>query len=162
MVPLLYKWVAVGSLSLLHPFFVSVTDIQLNPKDKELEVSCKIFTDDFEKTLEATYHTKVDLLHPADKKATDQLVNDYISRHLLVKVDGKPVKLQFIGHEKEEEATWSYFEVPGVSSLKQIEIHNDLLYESKKEQVNIIYVTVDKERKGTRLNNPDASVRFEF
>ena len=31
---------------ILHPFFISVTEINHNIKDKSLEVSCKIFTDD--------------------------------------------------------------------------------------------------------------------
>ena len=39
----------------LHPIFVSVTEIEHNAKDKTLEISCKIFTDDFEKTLRLTY-----------------------------------------------------------------------------------------------------------
>ena len=34
-----------------HPFYVSVTEIQENTKDKILEIACKIFTYDFENDL---------------------------------------------------------------------------------------------------------------
>ena len=38
-------------MSAHHPIFVSVTQIDHNATDKTLEISCKIFTDDFEQTL---------------------------------------------------------------------------------------------------------------
>jgi hypothetical protein len=42
--------VATGDTQLFsHPFFISVTEINHNSGDKNLEISCKIFTDDFGK-----------------------------------------------------------------------------------------------------------------
>ena len=71
MVILQYKWLlllpallASGHLTqepnnaAAHPLFVSVTEINHNAADKNLEISCKIFIDDFEKTLTNIYHTK--------------------------------------------------------------------------------------------------------
>ena len=36
----------------VHPFYVSVTEINQNAAEKSLEISCKFFADDFEQTLE--------------------------------------------------------------------------------------------------------------
>ena len=89
MVSLLFKWLMVGGLlfnstaTSHHPIFVSVTEIEHNAKDKTLEISCKIFTDDFEKALRETYKTYVDLLQPKDKTAMNKLVSDYVQKHLL-------------------------------------------------------------------------------
>ena len=47
-----YKWLMTGFLALLHPFFVGVTEVQHNAKDKTLEVSVKLFAEDLEKTLD--------------------------------------------------------------------------------------------------------------
>ena len=41
-----------------HPIYVSVTEIQHNVKDKSLEVSCKIFTGDFEAILKSKTKSK--------------------------------------------------------------------------------------------------------
>jgi hypothetical protein len=41
-----------------HPIFVTVTEIEQNIKEKSVEISCKIFTDDFEKALRAAYKLK--------------------------------------------------------------------------------------------------------
>src|SRR5688572_24539026 len=74
-----------------HPFHVSVVEINYNASDRIFEISCKIFTDDFEKVLTRNYHTRVDLINPHDKKIVDTLVKKYIASHLSITADGKPV-----------------------------------------------------------------------
>ncbi len=143
-----------------HPFFVSVTEIQHNAKEKILEVSCKIFTDDLEKTLRQNYPGKVDLLNPADKNAMNKLVTDYIKKHLQIIADGKFLNMQFIGYEKEEEATWSYLQITNVSTPRKIEVTDNILYEYKKEEINLLHVTVNGIRKSTKLDNPESKVDF--
>ncbi|MET0461971.1 MAG: DUF6702 family protein, partial [Chitinophagaceae bacterium] len=41
----------------MHPIHLSVTEINHNAADRTLEISCKIFTDDFEKVLAQNYKT---------------------------------------------------------------------------------------------------------
>ena len=57
MAAIVYKWFLTSLVSLFHPFFVSVTEMNHNAKDKTLEISCKLFADDFEKGLEQVYKT---------------------------------------------------------------------------------------------------------
>ncbi|MBK8611828.1 MAG: hypothetical protein IPL84_18340 [Chitinophagaceae bacterium] len=168
MVPFLFKWLMVGGLVFTqpaathHPIFVSVTEIEHNTKDKTLEISCKIFTDDFEKTLRKTYTGYVDLLKPRDKNAMNKIVAEYVQKHLLIKIDGKTVGLQFIGYEQEEEGVISYYQVNNIPSIKKVDITDNILFEYKKEQMNIIHLTVHGEKQSTRLNNPQETVSFAF
>ena len=83
MVSSFYKWLVIPVLGVLwtsaapkvdHPFHVSVVEINHNVADKTLEISCKIFTDDFEKVLAQNYQTRIDLINPPDKKAMDTFV----------------------------------------------------------------------------------------
>ena len=145
-----------------HPYFVSVTEIQHNKKEKTLEISCKIFTDDFEKTLRQNYNTRVDLLNPINKAAMDKLVTDYIKKHLRITADAKALQLQFVGFEKDEEATWCYFQVTNIATLKKVDVTDNLLFEYKKEQINILHVIVNGNRKSTKLDNPEAIASFKF
>ncbi len=145
-----------------HPFFVSVTEIQHNKKEKTIDISCKIFTDDFEKTLRQNYKTHVDLINPSDKIMMDKLITDYVRKHLQITADTKPLQLQFAGYEKDEEATWCYFQVNNVSSIKNIEVTDNLLFEYKKEQINILHVIVNGKRKSTKLDNPESKISFIF
>jgi hypothetical protein len=145
-----------------HPIFVSVTEIEHNTKDKTLEISCKIFTDDFEKALRATYKTKVDLLSVSTKPAMDKLVNNYLQKHLIIAVDDKTCALKFIGYEKIEEAIYSYFEIENIVAPKKISVTDDILYEYKKEQFSLLHVSVGGKRQSTKMANPERQAVFAF
>ena len=145
-----------------HPIYVSVTEIQHNAKDKTLEISCKIFTGDFENILKSKTTSKINLLQPADKKLMESLVNQYIQQHLKIKVDGKLKTMEFLGYEQNEDAIQSYFEIDDVATLKKIDIQDDILYEYKSEQISIIHVVVNGNRKSTKLVNPESSVSLNY
>ena len=168
MASILFKWLilAISCFGLnepgLHPIYVSVTEIEHNPKDKSLEISCRIFTDDFEKTLRKTTHITVDLLSPKDKSAMDKLISQYVQQHLKIMVDGKPVSLKYIGYEQVEEAIESYYQVPDIPSVKNITVQDNLLFEYSPQQISIIHVTVNGNRKSTKLNQPEDQVNFRF
>lgn len=168
MVHFLFKWFMVGGFLLNqpvatnHPIYVSVTEIEHNTKDKTLEISCKIFTDDFEKTLRQTYKGTVDLLQPKDKTAMNKLVQDYVQKHLLIKVDDKTVALQFLGYEQEEEGIISFYQVNNIATIKKLDITDNILFEYKKEQISIIHTTVNGNRKSTKLVNPEEKASFVF
>jgi hypothetical protein len=162
----LFKWLAGPILYVFmggaHPLYISVTEINHNPKDKILEISCKVFTNDFEAVLEKAAGAKVDLSAVKDKAASDKLIAGYVVRHLRLKVDGKQVELHFVGSENEEDGTWSYFQVNDVPTVKRIDVVNDLLYEGFSQQINIIHVTVGGQRQSTRLDCPAANASFQF
>ena len=166
MASILYKWLIVfsltGFINTHHPIFVSVTEINHNAANKSLEISCKIFTDDLEQTLRQQNKIKVDLLNPASKQAMNVLVNNYIKKHLQLKVDDKAVVLEFVGFEQQEEGIISYFEVKNMATVKKLDVTNTILYESRPQQMQIIHVMVNGERKSSRLNNPEDKVSFLF
>ena len=130
--------------------------------DKNIEISCRIFTDDLETTLTKVYQAKVDLFKPVNKAAIDKLIADYIKKHLIIKLDGKPAQLEYVGHEREEESVWSYFQVPNSAAPTKIEISNNILYDAFDQQINIMHVSVGGNRKSLRLNFPDTAAKFEF
>ncbi len=166
MASILYKWLIVFALTSFgdhhHPIFVSVTEIGYNNTAKTLEISCKIFTDDFEQTLRHQNKTKVDLLDPAYKQAMNVLVNNYVQKHLQISVDEKNVTMQFLGFEQQEEGIISYLQVDNIATVKKVAVTDNILYESRPQQMQIIHVTVNGNRKSSRLNNPDEKVSFEF
>ena len=167
MVTSLFKWFGVaflvtGLAARPHPLYISVTEINHNPKDKILEISCKMFTNDLEAALEKMAKIHVDLSAAKDKGASDKLIGEYVERHLRLKIDGKAAALHFVGSEKENDGTWSYFQVNDVPAVKRIDATNDLLYDSFSQQIGIMHVTVGGQRKSTRLDYPEANASFDF
>ena len=166
MASILYKWLLVFALTNFgvnpHPIFVSVTEIEYNTANKALEISCKIFVDDFEKTLRKKYLTKIDLQDAKLKTEMSRVVNDYIQKHLSISTDGKKASLQFLGFELQEEGVICYFEAKNIPKVESIELVNNILYEYNPQQMGIIHIMVNGIRKSSRLDNPNEKTSFSF
>lgn len=166
-----YKWLIFPVLAVIlmsasgiikHPFHVSVIEINHNAADKTLEISCKIFTDDFEKVLAKNYKAKVDLINPPDKAKMDTLIKKYLYSHLSIKANGRPVVFDYIGFENDHEAAYGYIEVPDVPSLSKIDISTTIMFDMFEDQMNIFHVTAGGKRKSTKLNYPDKEAVISF
>jgi hypothetical protein len=174
-----YKWFVISFLQVVfpvsggfdlnhymtnnpHPFNVSVTEINHNPKEKTLEISCKIFTDDFEDALTKKYKAKVDLVQPKDKPAMDKLVSDYISNHLSIKADDKNATMNYIGFEVENEAVYVYLQVNDIASLKKAEVTCTILHDMYTDQTEIVHVIVNGNRKSVKIDYPASQASFQF
>lgn len=158
----LYQWLMVGMVAALHPFFVSVIELNHNAKDKSLETSVRIFNDDLETALKKFGNTKIDLAKPADKAALDKLIANYIAQKLTVKVNGKNMVFEYLGYEQKKESTWIYFETNNVPSIKKVEINCNLLYDFQDKQINIFNVKANGLEKNYKLDYPKTTTSFEF
>jgi hypothetical protein len=162
MVLLLHKWLLLGYIALVHPLYVAVTEVNHNAQEKTLEISCKAFADDLEKAIEKSSNQKVDLFNVKDKAAAEKAIAEYFRKHLILKVDGKVLQLELVGFERESEAVWSYFQVNNVTAVKKLEVTNNILYEASNDQINLIHVTVNGNRKSTKLDFPNTHASFDF
>lgn len=162
MANILVQWMATGLLAVLHPFFVSVIDINHNARESTAEVSVRIFTDDFEKTLEHFSKSKIDLTHPANRAFVDKQVADYIAQKLKLKINNQSVVLHYLGYEIQRESVWSYFEVKQVAPFKKVEVNCNLLYDFESGQMNIFHVKSNKAEKSYKLDNPASTTTFNF
>jgi hypothetical protein len=156
------QYLVAACLSIFHPFYVSVTEINHNAKAQSVEISCRMFYDDLEHVLEKQYRTQLDIVHPKNKEQLNQFINDYVHRHLIIRVDGKVLNPAYVGFEIQEDGAWAYLEVKGISKAQKIEVHDDLLFTEHPEQINMLHVTVNGERKSTKLDNPEANASFMF
>ena len=178
---LLYKWLTVSLLAFTapapavpvggapvptakarHPFYVSVTEINHNRQAKSIEITCKIFADDLEDVLKKNYKTTVDLGSQLQQAANNRLISNYFTSHLFLAADGKPVTLSYVGFEKDSESAYCYFEVPNIAAFKKLDVSNSILQDLTNEQINIMHVTVNGNRKSYKLNFPHKEASFTF
>ena len=163
MVPVFSQWLIAAVVNIVHPFYVSVTELNHNAAEKTVEVSCKLFTDDFEKALTKQFKTPVDLAHPKNKEQADKLISAYLQQHLQVKLDGKTAVLQYVGYEQEGEAAWCYLQITEVTAPpKQMQLNANMLYELYDTQINIIHATVNGKRQSTKISNPQSVALLGF
>lgn len=149
-------------MSAVHPFYMSVTEIRYNPPRKTLEISCRIFSDDLENALKKQYNTSFDIIQPKNRPAVDSMIARYISQHLHIKADGKPLSLHYLGYRIEEDATWCFLEAAGVPGVKKLELQNDILYKEHSTQSHMIHAIVNDKRQSTKIDNPQTAAGFSF
>ncbi len=145
-----------------HPLHVSTTEVNFNAKDKTLEISCRIFSDDFEAILARLYKQKTDLSNPNMKSAMDVLVKKYLLAHLQLKANGKAVAMNYIGFEIDHEATNIYLEVEKVPTLKSVEVNDSILYDMFDDQMSIVHVVKGNNRKSTKILYPEKKFTANF
>ncbi|MBI2273212.1 MAG: hypothetical protein HYU70_05405 [Bacteroidetes bacterium] len=162
MVNILVQWMVTGILALLHPFYVSVIEINHNAKEATAEVSVRIFTEDLEKTIQKYTTTRLDMLKPADAAFLDKQIGNYLTRTIRLKINGQPVTMNYLGHEIQKESVWSYLEIPKITDIKKLEIDCSLLYDFEKLQSNLIHVKSKNEDKSYKLDYPKNYAVFEF
>jgi hypothetical protein len=129
-----------------HDFHTSLTEMRYNIKSKTFEISLRIFTDDLEKVLSVTHQNKKFLVENNDKN--DSFVEAYIKKHFVV-INPKNQRtiINYIGKEKEGEATWIYLEMPVNESLKGSKIQNVVLIDMFEDQTNIVNIFVNNDKK---------------
>ena len=134
-----------------HDFHTSLTEMRYNTKSKTFEISLRVFTDDLQKVLSATNQNRKFTLENNDKN--DSLVEAYIRRHFVV-INPKNQKLNinYIGKEKEGEATWVYLELPVNESINGSKIQNDVLIDMFDDQTNILNIFMQNQKKSYLYN----------
>lgn len=157
---LVFLWITFSGLR--HPFYLGVEEVKYNQKTQSLEISIRLFTDDFEKCLSSHFNKPVNLfIHDASPQL-DSMVAKYLARHFQILHQSAPLPMHFIGYEKSEEATWSYFESPLPVLPQSLIIHNRLLYDCIREQSNIMHFKTDQRTSSYKLNFPDSSYQWNL
>jgi hypothetical protein len=161
---MLLAWLLRLSLVLhaaLHPYYVSVTEIEYDLPRKELGVACKFFVDDLEEAIKDAGAGKTDLIK-GERSRNTKLLEDYIRTHMGMMADGKKIDLKFLGYELDQEAIWCFLEAENISPFRRLYIRGDMLFELRKDQINLFHATVNGIRKSQRLTLPDRSFTLDF
>ncbi|MGC4022538.1 MAG: hypothetical protein QM734_11635 [Cyclobacteriaceae bacterium] len=149
--------------SWLHPIHISVTEINYNEKSKALQITSRIFIDELELGVRSQRKDpNIDLMEPKNGLTTKELAKNYFEAHVKIKIDGKLVKMNYLGYEKEDISIVSYIEIEDVKKLKTIEVFNDMITEIHDDQSNLVHVTYRSPVKSTRLSRDYPSEVFTF
>jgi hypothetical protein len=122
----------------LHAFHTSLTEIQYNAKEKSLEISIRMFTDDLETALtKANNGQKIMIGGKNDN--SNAVLNKYIQQHFTILTPQKQKKaLTVLGKELEGDATWVYVEIPNSQDFKGHILYNSLMQEMFDDQTNLV------------------------
>ena len=140
-----------------HKFYLSVTNVNYSEEDRALQVTSRIFIDDFEKVLFERYGIEAKLATPNESKVADEYVEKYLRTKLVVEINGENAPYTYIGKRYDNDVVICYIEVPDVdlAQTKSIEIENELLTDLFDEQQNIVHFSIGDLKKSFVLVKSD-------
>jgi hypothetical protein len=154
-------WILSGVGS-IHPFHVSVCDVEYNREGKALQFTHHIFLDDFEEALKKKYDSSLDITKPQNELERDRYVKSYLLENFAVEVNGKPQESNYLGHELEDGAMYCYIEIEDIKKLKSLSVKNTLLIETFDDQVNLVHVKVNGKIKSLKLDKKNISGQLDY
>ncbi|MCC7050645.1 MAG: hypothetical protein IT239_02550 [Bacteroidia bacterium] len=146
-------------LSSFHPFYLSVTELEIKSSKKTAELAVKCFTNDLEDALRKINNQTVDLLNISQVEKNKKLLEQYFSTRFICRNGNKKITFKLLGFEKEEEAVWSYFESNQKINLSDsLIIENKILYDYIALQTNITHIKACNTQQSFKKNNPELRI----
>lgn len=125
--------------SVRHDFHTSLTEMRVNAKEKTVEVTVRVFTDDIETALTKANNGQRVRLEMKDNAGP--LIERYLKQHfVLTNAKGQRRPYQFLGKEFEADATWLYLEIPLTEPLPGVILQNDVFFDLFDDQTNLVNV----------------------
>jgi hypothetical protein len=145
-----------------HPYFLSVTEVHIQPQEKTFNISCSMFTEDLESAIKSIYLSNPNLHQDLGAKDVLDLIYQYITARLEISIGGKKQTYTLVGCENQEESTWCYLEGSFSTFTSPVSVVNSLLFDFLEQQTNMVHVYVGEERQSIKLNNPHKTAVFSF
>ncbi|MCU0326110.1 MAG: hypothetical protein MUF45_12785 [Spirosomaceae bacterium] len=146
----------------IHDFHTSLTEVHYNAKEKSLEISIRMFTDDLENALTKLNNGQKVMINGVNDKA-NPFVERYIQQHFAIITPQKQKKtFNFIGKELEGDATWVYIEIPNCTSVNDHTLQNDIMLELFDDQTNLVNFFWGNSKKTFLFNSRIKSAALNF
>ena len=126
-------------IAVWHPFHISICEVEHNPESQSLQITSRIFQDDFEAALDKLSQSVGFFSQHSQQEATEKL-QQYFNQHLKILINDKPVNHNLLGFELEDNVVWSYLEIKGVNNLDKISITYSVLIDTFNDQINLAHI----------------------
>lgn len=145
-----------------HPYHVGSVEFNHKGSSGVFEISGKFFMDDLENALQKKYGQSYHFLDGRYKNTLDQALANYSKDNLKLKVNNKFVNVKYVGYEEDHESVNIYLESDPVPTPEKVEVAVSYLYNLFDDQINIIHIIVNKQRKSSKLSYPDRYLFQQF
>lgn len=145
-----------------HPYHVGSVEINYNAKSRSFEVTGRFFLDDLENGLGKKYGGSFHFNDEKYKAKLNEALEKYCSEYFKLKADGKFLKVNYVGYEEDNESVNIFLESETVTSPKKIEAAVSFLYNLFDDQINIVHLIKNGQRKSEKLTYPNRYLYHQF
>jgi hypothetical protein len=135
----------VGAGPALHAYHSTITELRYNAAKKQLELSVKVFTDDFEKALSQGQPKPVSLTEAGPRPLIT--ADAYFQRTLQLSTPaGARLPLQLLGMQAENDGYWFYCKVPLPGPVAGVKLRQTVLLDAFPDQMNIVNIEANDKK----------------
>ncbi|MDQ0783179.1 DUF6702 family protein [Chryseobacterium sp. W4I1] len=145
-----------------HPYHVGSVEINYNAKSRSFEVTGRFFLDDLENGLGKKYGGSFHFNDEKYKAKLNEALEKYCSEYFKLKADGKFLKINYVGYEEDNESVNIFLESETVTSPKKIEAAVSFLYNLFDDQINIVHLIKNGQRKSEKLTYSNRYLYHQF
>lgn len=146
----------------VHPYHVGSVEISYNSKSKTFEITGRFFLDDLENALSKKYGKPFHFNDAKYKSLLNEALKSYCTEYLKLKTNNKFLKVDYLGYEEDNESVNIFLESEAVDHPKKVETAVSFLYNLFDDQINIVHIIVNGERKSEKLTYPDRYLYKQF
>lgn len=145
-----------------HKFYLALTEIEFNKKERSVQMIMNVFIDDIEVVLNKEFDIDAQMLNRDEIRNLDSYLYGYLSNHFNIKINGQEKMYDFIGKEYSGNTLYFYLEIKNISKVKSIEIKNTMLTKYFSDQQNLIKAKVNGKRKSLFLTKKNDKGLLNF
>ena len=127
-------------LLLIHPIYISSTNVVIN--DDKLEIKVKLFRDDLEDGLRDFHGFSISIDSPNKIEKKKNLIDQYINDKLTLIINNEKINFFIKDYSLINDVLEVYFIQNFTKKSKDIRITNQLLIEVYSEQSNIMFLDI--------------------
>jgi len=131
----------------IHPYYVSTMEIDYRPDRSALQITIRVFTDDWQLMLNTDYDQDLRLDPDSDAAQTVIHSSDYLQKEIELKLNHNKVQPVFLGREYQDDQIVFYLEIKDVAEVKTLTVSNSILFEVLDGQQNIVRIKTPIKRK---------------
>lgn len=137
------------AFTVAHKFYISVTSVEYSDKDRALQITTRVFIDDFERLLQERYGVKVSLATKEESDMANTYIEKYLRTKFVVEIDGKLMDYDFLGKQYDHDIMICYLEIPKIdlNTYKSISVQNEVLMDIFEEQKNVVHFKLGNQKK---------------
>jgi hypothetical protein len=141
---------------------VAVTQMDLMPQKKRIEITSRIFIDDFEKALTKKFKQKPNITTSNELPEAEEWIKQYITEKIKVSINKKPQRIEYLAKEIEGDVIIIYTKIAISKKINTFEIYNSLLTETFQEQQNIVHTNINGNKKSFLMTNTKFNEKIDY
>lgn len=145
-----------------HKYYVSTSLFDFNKDSASLQITLKIFKDDFIKLISHKYGLDLENKLKSDSRKIKSKISEYLLSNLIIHFDDKKQGLIYLGFEENDEMFTFYLELENLSSFSSLKLQNTILFDLFDEQQNVIHLKKDNKRRSFITRKDSFISSFEF